>query len=86
MKNNNLEDAIIMSMNNEDNQVGYNLNEKDIDSVLLFLKENDPENATPERAIDFLASLKRNLRDNANVDLGADLANLYNEFKITYKK
>ena len=29
----------------------YELNEKDIDTALAWLKINDPENATPEKAI-----------------------------------
>lgn len=37
---------------------GYQINEKDIDSVLQFLKVTDPENATPEVAIDLLEHLK----------------------------
>ena len=41
-----------MSMND-----GYELNEKDIDSTLNFLRIYDPENATPEKAIDFLEYL-----------------------------
>lgn len=41
-----------MGMNN-----GYELNEKDIDSTLNFLRIYDSENATPEKAIDFLEYL-----------------------------
>ena len=33
---------------------GYELNEKDIESTLKFLRIFDPENATPENAIAFL--------------------------------
>lgn len=29
----------------------YEINEKDIDSVIRYLKLTDPENATPEKAI-----------------------------------
>ena len=86
MKNDNLEDAIMIDMNGEDYQIGYDINEKDIDSMLLFLKATDPDNATPKVAIDFLASLKRNMRDNANIDFGVDLVNLYKKFIITYNK
>ena len=32
----------------------YEINEKDIDAVLRFLKTTDPENATPEKAIEIL--------------------------------
>jgi len=37
---------------------GYKLNEKDIESVIKFLKTIDPENATPEMAIELLEHLK----------------------------
>lgn len=36
---------------------GYELNEKDIDSTINFLRIYDPENATPEKAIAFLEYL-----------------------------
>lgn len=36
----------------------YELNEKDIDSTIRFLKTIDPENATPEMAIAFLERLQ----------------------------
>lgn len=36
---------------------GYELNEKDIESTLKFLRIYDPDNATPEKAIDFLEYL-----------------------------
>ena len=36
---------------------GYELNEKDIESTLGFLRVYDPDNATPEKAIDFLEYL-----------------------------
>lgn len=80
-QNNNPMSGIILSMTKDQNQVGYDINEKDIDSTIHFLELNDPENATPERAIDFLAYLKSNLRDNAQADLGERLLDLYNEFK-----
>lgn len=78
---NNVSSDIIMDMTEDQNQVGYDINEKDIDNTIHFLELNDPENATPERAIDFLAYLKSNLRDNAQADLGEKLLDLYNEFK-----
>lgn len=37
---------------------GYQINEKDIDTVLNILKRTDPENATPEKAIEILESLQ----------------------------
>jgi tryptophanyl-tRNA synthetase len=36
----------------------YELNEKDIDSVIRYLKLTDPENATPEKAIELLEELQ----------------------------
>lgn len=36
----------------------YQINEQDIDSVLRYLKVNDPENATPEKAIEMLEQLQ----------------------------
>lgn len=35
-------------MKKVDDQIGYDLNEQDIDAVLRYMKLNDPENATPE--------------------------------------
>ena len=55
---NNIGGVIIMHMANKKDQIGYDINEKDIDGVIRFLKINDPKNATPERAIAFLASTK----------------------------
>lgn len=70
-----------MHMANKKNQIGYDINEKDIDGVIRFLKINDPKNATPERAIAFLASTKFNFRKNNEKDFGDNLISLYNEFK-----
>ena len=36
----------------------YQIDEKDIDTVLGILKRTDPENATPEKAIEILESLQ----------------------------
>ena len=35
----------------------YEINEKDIDSVIRWLKIHDPENATPETAIEILEEM-----------------------------
>ena len=78
---NNKGSVIIINMTNKKDQIGYDINEKDIDSVIRFLKINDPQNATPERAIAFLASTKLNFRKNNEKDFGDNLINLYNEFK-----
>jgi len=40
------------------NNSRYQMNEKDIDSVIRFLKITDPEHATPEMAIDLLEHLQ----------------------------
>ena len=72
---------IIMDMDNNKDQIGYDINEKDIDGIIRFLKIHDPENATPERAIAFLASTKLNFRKNNEKDFGDKLIDLYNEFK-----
>ncbi len=78
---NNIGGVIIMHMANKKDQIGYDINEKDIDGVIRFLKINDPKNATPERAIAFLASTKLNFRKNTENDFGDNFINLYNEFK-----
>jgi predicted solute-binding protein len=57
---------------------GYQLNEKDIESVLNFLKLTDPENATPETAIDLLEYYKATFHNLAHEDLG--------KLKEVYKK
>lgn len=36
----------------------YQINEKDIDTVLSILKRTDPEHATPEMAIDILEHMQ----------------------------
>ena len=36
----------------------YKINEKDIDTVINFLKIHDPNNATPEKAIELLEDLQ----------------------------
>lgn len=45
---------IIRVMKKVDEQIGYYLNEQDIDAVLRYMQLNDPEHATPERAVRFL--------------------------------
>lgn len=37
----------------------YEINDQDIESVINFLKINDPENATREKAISLLQDLQR---------------------------
>ena len=81
MNNSNYDKNDIIRVMNKKKQIGYDINKKDIDSTIRFLEINDPENATPERAIDFLVYTKSNLRDGAQIDLGASLLDLYEEFK-----
>ena len=64
---------------------GYELNEKDIDSTLNFLRIYDPNNATPEKAIDFLEYLHAGVHKmgHANPD---KLEELYELFKSNEPK
>lgn len=61
--------------------IGYDLNEKDIDGVIRFLKIVDAENATPEVAVSFLAYMKVNLRSSLAETSPDNLENLYEQFK-----
>lgn len=40
------------------NQNNYQINEKDIDTVLGILRRTDPDHATPEKAIELLESIQ----------------------------
>lgn len=55
---------ILKQMN--DDQIGYDINESDIERAIGALKVLDPESATPEFAIDYLAFLKANLREHGS--------------------
>jgi hypothetical protein len=44
----------------------YEINEKDIDSVLNYLRIFDPEHATPENAIDFIEYLRTGVHEIAH--------------------
>jgi hypothetical protein len=59
---------------------GYEVNEKDIDTVIEFLENYDPENATPETAISILEHLKASVHELAhtNPDL---LTQIYEDLK-----
>lgn len=59
---------------------GYQINEKDIDGVLNYLKIHDPENATPEMAIAFLEYFKTKFHELAHTD-PEKLEEIYKEFK-----
>lgn len=59
---------------------GYEINEKDIDSVLNFLKRTDPENATPEMAIEILEHLKATFHSLSHTNPD-QLVKIYEELK-----
>jgi len=63
-----------------DKSDNYQINEKDIDSVINFLKNYDPENATPEMAISILEHLQASVHELAhtNPDL---LMKIYDDLK-----
>jgi hypothetical protein len=41
----------------------YEINEKDIDSVIRYLKIHDPDNATPEKAIALLEEMQAGIHE-----------------------
>lgn len=59
---------------------GYQINEKDIESVIRYLKSIDPDNATPEMAIEILEHLKAGFHSMAHNDPDA-LEKIYNDLK-----
>lgn len=59
---------------------GYQINEKDIESVIRFLKVTDPENATPEMAIELLEHLKASFHTMTHED-PEKLEEIYKELK-----
>lgn len=58
----------------------YELNEKDIDSMLNYLRIFDPENATPENAIDFLEFYRTAIHKIGHEATDEDLKKLYDKF------
>ena len=76
-----MKNAILNIMKKVDDQIGYDLNEQDIDAILHYMKLDDPENATPERAVRFLVTWKKSLRErDVNSPLESDLDEFYKEF------
>ena len=76
-----MKNDIIEIMKKVDDQIGYDLNEKDIDAVLRYMQLNDPEHASPERAVRFLVTWKKSLRErDLNSPLESDLDEFYKEF------
>ncbi len=59
---------------------GYQINEKDIDGMLDFLKVTDPDNATLEMAIELLEYLKARFHTMAHEN-PEELEKLYEELK-----
>lgn len=62
----------------------YEINEKDIDSVLNYLKIFDPANATPENAIDFLEWLRTGVHEIAHSN-PEKLEEMYKEYTAQKK-
>jgi len=81
MNNSNYDNNDIIRAMNKKKQIGYDINEKDIDGTIRFLNINNFQNATQKQAIDFLVYTKSNLRNGAQIDLGTNLLDLYKEFK-----
>ena len=76
-----MKNDIIRLMDKSDGQIGYDLNEQDIDAVLRYMKLHDPENASPERAVRFLVTWKKSLRErDIDSPLESDLDAFYKEF------
>lgn len=63
----------------------YEINEKDIDSILNFLQIFDPENAKPEKAIAFLQYLRLGVHEIAHSN-PEKLEELYGKFKNNSSK
>lgn len=76
-----MKNDIIRLMDKSDGQIGYDLNEQDIDAVLRYMKLHDPEHASPERAVRFLVTWKKYLRErDIDSPLESDLDAFYKEF------
>jgi len=61
---------------------GYTITQKDIDGMLRFLKSTDPDNATPEMAIELLEHLNASIHTMSHED-PEKLEALYEEFKAS---
>lgn len=76
-----MKNDIIRLMDKSDGQIGYDLNEQDIDALLRYMKLHDPEHASPERAVRFLVTWKKSLRErDIDSPLESDLDAFYKEF------
>lgn len=65
----------------KDSQIGYDINERDIEQVIAALRVLDPESATPEFAIDYLIFLKSNLREHGSEESLEKLKSQLEDFK-----
>ena len=63
---------------------GYEINEKDIDTVLGILKRSDPVNATPEMAIAILEHLKATVHELSHTNPD-ELVRIYEDLKLKKK-
>ena len=68
-----------------DTSIKYELNEKDIDTVLAILKKIDPENATPEMAISLLENTQAAFHEMSHAD-PEKLEAIYKELLEAKKK
>ncbi len=64
--------------------MSYKINEKDIESVINFLKQTDPENANPEMAIQILERLQKSFHDLSHTN-PEQLLKIYEELKNSKK-
>ena len=64
--------------------MSYKINEKDIESVINFLKQTDPENANPEMAIQILERLQNSFHDLSHTN-PEQLLKIYEELKNSKK-
>lgn len=62
----------------------YEINEKDIDAVIRFLKLTDPEHATPEIAIELLEHMQMAFHTMAHDDPEI-LEKIYQDMKLKRK-
>jgi hypothetical protein len=69
-----------------DNLIGYDIDESDIEKVVDALKVLDPKNAAPELAMHYLAFLKTNLREHGDETSLEDLKAQLETFKKSRNK
>jgi hypothetical protein len=67
-------------MSNTNQFKDYEMNEADIDKAIHILSVFDPDNATPENAIDFLEWLRTGVHEMAHSKTPEELQKLYEQF------